>query len=105
MAKFLAFKLIPIFAVLWIAGGGFMVALEIISSIRALSAGKMIRSEVNVAFGVIGAVLLIVGVAFRAITAQPERGPLMVLLLFGGVSLLGGIVSLLLLLPGLRRLL
>jgi hypothetical protein len=103
MAQFVAFKLIPVFAVLWIAGGGFIVAIEIISFIRAFIAGKAIRSEVNAALGTIGIVLLILGLVFRAISEQQERGPQLVLLLFGAVSLLGGIVTVLFLWQGLRQ--
>jgi hypothetical protein len=103
MAQFIAFKLIPIFATLWIAGGGFIVGIEIISAVRALTAGKPIRSELNAALGAIGIVLLVLGLVFRAISEQQDRGPELVLLLFGGASLLGGIVSLFLLWSGLRQ--
>src|SRR5438445_3011063 len=103
MAEFVAFKVIPIIAALWIAGGSFVVAIEIISAIRAFAAGKAIRSEVNWATAAIAIVLLILGLAFRAISEQQARGPQLVLMFFGGVSLLGAIVNLLLLWPELRR--
>jgi hypothetical protein len=103
MAQFVAFELIPILAALWIAGGTLVLAIEMIGSARAIIRGEVVRTAVNVTLVGLGFLLLTLGLAFRAMTAQEGENPRIVLLLFGGVSLLGAIVALFFLWPGLRR--
>lgn len=103
MGQFLAFTLIPILAAVWIAGGSLVFVIEIISSARAFIQGKAIREEINATLGALGLLFVILGVAFRALSEQQERGPQLVLLLFGAVSLCGAIATLFLLWPEIRR--
>jgi uncharacterized membrane protein len=103
MGQFFAFTLIPILAALWIAGGSLFLLIEVISSARAVVRAKAIREEVNATLAGLGFLFVILGVAFRALSERQERGPQLVLLLFGGVSLLGAIAALFLLWPEFRR--
>src|SRR5690348_9363611 len=99
MGQFLAFTLIPILAAVWTAGGSLVLVIEIISSARAFIQGKAIREEINATLGALGLLFVVLGVAFRALSEQQERGPQLVLLLFGAVSLCGAIATLFLLWP------
>jgi hypothetical protein len=89
MAHFLAFRLIPILAALWIGGGSLALAMEVISGARAVIQRKPIRTEVNLTLAGFGLVFVVTGLVFTILSRQQDRGPQLVLLLFGGVSLLG----------------
>jgi hypothetical protein len=103
MAPFVAFKIIPVLAALWIAGGGLVLTIEVITAAWAFILGKAVRTEFNAPLAALGLVFVAMGLVFRALSGEQERGPQLVLLLFGGVSLLGALVTLVVLWPDLRR--
>jgi hypothetical protein len=103
MGQFVAFKLVPIFAALWIGGGGLVLIIEVIAAARALRRGKAIRTTVNASLVALGFLFLVVGLLFRTLSQQREQDPELVLLLFGAVSLLGASAPLFLLWQQRRR--
>ena len=104
MAHFVAFKLVPIFAVVWLAGGSLVLAIEVISAARAFTQGKQIRAAVNAPLAALALLFVILGFVFRTLSEQREQRPeLMLLLLFVGVSLLGASAPLFLLWQERRR--